>query len=96
LFISKENLVKCLLSDFLSPNKLFSPELASKLSKAGGDFDNTGEVIGNNVVLTSENNLNFYGKVQGNQNLSIIGKNIENNGAPWAYSQADRAIVFDE
>ena len=28
--------------------------------------------------------------------LNVMMTNIENNGAPWAYSQADRAIVFDE
>ena len=28
--------------------------------------------------------------------LNVMMSNIENNGAPWAYSQADRAIVFDE
>ena len=28
--------------------------------------------------------------------LNVMMTNIENNGAPWAYSQADRVIVFDE
>jgi transmembrane [4Fe-4S] cluster-binding oxidoreductase len=28
--------------------------------------------------------------------LNVMMTNIENNGAPWAYSQADRALVFDE
>ena len=43
-------------------------------------FDNTGEIIGNNVTLTTTNDINLVGKLHGAQSLTISGNNITNNG----------------
>ena len=43
-------------------------------------FDNTGEIIGNNVSLITTNDIDLVGKLHGAQSLSISGKNISNNG----------------
>ena len=43
-------------------------------------FDNTGEIVGNNVTLTTANDIDLVGKLHGAQSLTISGKNITNNG----------------
>ena len=43
-------------------------------------FDNTGEIKGNNVTLTTTNDIDLVGKLHGAQSLTISGKNIINNG----------------
>ena len=43
-------------------------------------FDNTGEIVGNNVTLITTNDIDLVGKLHGTQSLTISGKNITNNG----------------
>ncbi|MBR8734707.1 hypothetical protein IX329_002322 [Fusobacterium necrophorum] len=43
-------------------------------------YDNTGEIIGNEVSLASTKDVHLTGKLHGAQKLTINGKNISNDG----------------
>ena len=54
---------------------------ADKISMEGiKSYTNQGEIVGNETVLTSTNNLDLTGKLHGEKSLVIKGQNIRNDG----------------